>query len=766
MKPRVTALLVLISLCMISWKPWSPPTSGILNLNLTVLNHQGKPMTDTEVEFIETQTRERVLTQTDKTGKLSHRFESGQYWQINIKDIRNYYFWQVQVKPKKSYTMNKTITYSYKRYERETRAVVDRSKLNIKVIAQNNNGSERADRENGIIRMEIKKADKKPLSNFPIAITSYKLRSTWTTKTNAGGIAFFKVPINNEYDVDIDGIHGFQFADLPNAPGARITRRFTYQPTDIQETNVNDTITQTLVPNQKGTTGSVITRVTFRNTKTSNWANEPVFLEVLGEKKWYRATTNARGQARFLLPKGKRYMIHGRFEYDLDVLDFTRRRGIGYSDKTVSYRPKAKYQFPEKFIPKPEELIVNAFQDFLNKQFPKPQGDAALRATAEFGPVNQNSKEAVLRLGIQAGDYVDHRHAPPLNISFVLDKSGSMAGHDRIGNLKESLMAFVNKLRPEDRVSLVIFENFETVIIEAQRLGDDRQHLKVAIRNIEAGGGTNIYTGMMAGYKEIMKNYKPGQTNRLILLTDGFGVTPIDEMLAAQAPYSAKGVEVSCVGVGQDYNYALLKQLAQNGGGLIEHVGEAKDLKQAFMRHLSDLLFPVAQNVEITVLYNKHLRYKHLYGAPVKERAGNRLRMKLRNAYGGQTQMAFLRFELPNASPEIAAEPVTVRLKYKDLRTGKMVVDESQVRLEWKEGGQDLSLVMDREEKKLYAIAVMNQSLKVMSDKFHSGDVEAAEAALRDGLKSLEKALPGTADEDLTTLKAELEKYMDVLKRQ
>lgn len=739
---------------------------GTLELTLIVKDSKGRGMANTEVEFIEINSRERKVVSTSDRGSVKVRFDSGRYWQFNIKDIRDYFYWQVEVPPGRNYTMSKSVTYHYQNYERETRPAMDRSKLNLKTVATKTKIDERPSETEGIIRLEVQRADKSPLGRFPVALTSYKLGTTYTGETNPGGIVTFKVPLGQEYEVDIDGINEFTYCDLIDKPYYMARKRFTYEPTEVNEKEVNDTIVQKLDQGQKGTTGRVITTISLARNRTENWTNEPVYLEVIGKNKWYKGVTNQRGEVSFLLPKSERYMIHARFERDLDVLDYCRRRGIGYGNKRVLYRPLAKYQFPGQYIPKPMDLITKSFQDYLEKTFPEPEGGDAVRTDATFtGPVNANSREAILRLAFTPPADGDLKYSPPLNLCFVIDKSGSMAGHDRIEQLKISMESFVNRLRPSDIVSLVIFEDFETVIIPAQELGD-RNRFKEAVIRLDAGGGTNIFKGMMAGYQEVMKNFKSGRTNRVIILSDGYGVTPIEEILAGQKTYTDKGVECSTVGVGEDYNYALLKQLATNGGGLIEHVGDAKEMHSVFMRELSKVLFPVASDVEVEITYNKHLEFKHLYGYPLKSKGSHKLVLKLPNIYAGLSQLAFVRFALPKPSPEVENDPVIIKLRYKDLRTGKMEERTTNVNLEWSESGGDLVQVIDREEKKLFAIAVMNQTLKVMSEKFHGGDKAGAKAAIDEGIASMNKSYPGPMDSDLAKLRMQMLDYLDVLEKQ
>jgi uncharacterized protein YegL len=761
--------VALIFICLTVRPVWAqnPLVQGTAVMSFAIQDNQGKPMVGTEIEFVEIQTRQRVVAKTNAEGKVEQAFNTGRFWQINVLQIRDYFYWQFEVPPGRNMRLNKTITYDFTRYERETRPAVDRSKLGLKTEAQKIAVDAASDAANAIVKLEIKRANDQPLLNYPVAITCYKLRKTFTTTTNAAGIATFKVPIDNEYEIDIDGIPSFDYVDLPNKPGYHATRRFTYEPTIIKEKVVRDTIEQQLVANQEGTSGSVITHITLKGGPDGVWRNEPIFLEILGEHKWYRGKTDLNGNVTFLLPKGKKYMVHGRYEFDLDVVDLSRRRGIGYSNKAVRYTPQEKYQFPDKFIPKPEEIVVDAFAKFMDKQFARPENDNAVNTMAKWGSsINASSQEAVLQLSWVTGSEVDKQSAPPLNIALVIDKSGSMAGHDRIDQLKLSLIDFVSALRKVDVVSLIIFEDFETVLLPSQAIGENKVHIIQLIERIEADGGTNIFKGLQAGYREVQKSYKAGSTNRVILLTDGYDGTSIEDFVVMQKPFTAKGLECSAVGVGEGYNVALLSQLATLGGGLLEHVGDARSMQEAFVNQLNSVLFPTAKNVEVEITYNKQLTYKQLMGFPITEHSGNRLKIKLKNMYSGLNQLAYLQFKLKNPDATIQDQPVVIKLKYTDLRTGKVVEQVTEAPLKWEEGNGELELQFAENEKKMYAIAVMNASMKAMCDKFHSGDLAGAKAQINEGLACLKKTFPLVQDADLRDLKLQLETYLDVLVKQ
>jgi len=757
--------MALTLLCLLATTGFSQNKTGTLDLSLVLKDTKGNPMPETPIEFLEMNTRKRIALVTNEAGEAHHVFQGGHFWQLNVLDIKDYFYWQFEVRPGRNRTVSRTVTYHPKHIERVTRPPVDRTTMSLKRVDTRDNRGTQADAENGIVHLKISRPNGNALSNYAVELTAYSLGKTFAGKTNAAGDAYFKVPLGQEYEIDIDGIESFQYVDLPKRERYTANKRFRYEPTLVIEKEVNDTITQDIAEHQKGTSDRVMARITLKGGPNGVWQNEPVYLKDLKGPQCYTATTNSQGQVAFLLPKGKQFMIHARFEKNLDVLDYRRKQGIGYNNKSVLYRPLAKYQFPGQFIPKPEDIVTQSFRNFLDKQYPRPEQGEALRSIAEFtGLLHPEAKEAVLRLAFTSTKEGNIDYAPPLNLSFVIDESGSMAGEERIDQLKLSLEAFLKKLRPSDRVSLVSFNDYEEVLMPGQKL--DLGHGLDLIQKIEAGGGTNIYKGLVAGYKEVARAYRRGSCNRVILLSDGYGVTPPEEIFEAQKPFTEKGIECSTVGVGEDYNYALLKLLATKGGGHIEHVGEAKGLQAAFMNQLASVLFPVARNVKFEVAFPQGLEYKQLYGHPVKSKSGNRLQVELKNFYAGMDEIAFLRFLVPQPTKELCEKPVRIRLTYTDVLTGKVEVKESEVFLEWQEFTGEPELVHEQNEKKMYAMAVLNQSLKVMADRFHCNKLPAAKAAIEDGMEQLRRVYPSVKDEDLLALKHSLEDYLDIISKQ
>ena len=95
----------------------------------------------------------------------------------------------------------------------------------------------------------------------------------------------------------------------------------------------------------------------------------------------------------------------------------------------------------------------------------------------------------------------------PLNLSLVLDKSGSMQGK-KIQNLREAAKLVVDRLGPQDTISIVAFSDRKYLIADSQPV-TDKEALKTKIDRIRDGGGTAISGGMGQGLTELDKAASP-----------------------------------------------------------------------------------------------------------------------------------------------------------------------------------------------------------------------------------------------------------------
>ncbi len=732
---------------------------------LTVVNNKQSPVSGLTVFVKEKSTKEKILKKTDSYGKVTFELETGSEWIVNIGELYNH---KVLMIPENGMaTQSEFLTYDMEAWNKENRVLPDRSLIVFEKFSQTNTINTKPTDKESIVILEVKDNLSKPLTGFYISLTDLAGKKIYTAKTDYSGRAIFKVPFNKVFEIDIDGIESFMDVSTPESPGI-FTMQFTYQPTNIKEKNSNDTITQ-IIPKElaEGTSSHILYTITVNFSSSQVAANENVYLRMIKSNIVYKGTTDNEGNVTFLLPKKKNYLLDFDFQKDVDVVDLSHsyKAGIGYGSMKITYIPDPKLQYPEKYIPSSEDLLINEFNNFLTKQYPKPEKGLSVILNWGNTIVNKNSKTAILELGISATNDRSNSYGPPVNISFVMDKSGSMAGYDRIEELKISLSKFVKLLRPQDIASLIIFESEPEILIEAGKMEGKQNEFLSLIKSVEAGGGTNIYKAMILGYEEILKNMIPKGTNKLILLTDGYGETEPKIVLNKSKEYNDKGILISAIGVGRDYNQPLLKLLTEQGGGTFQHIENSYNLEQSFDNELTSLLFPVASNVKIDIIYNDKIVFNQLFGFPCISNSNNTTKVNIDNIYPGYNKLAIIKFDLNQIDKSIEEKPIIVKISYFDLNSKTNMLIEQKIFLKWEDSDSSKELIYEAELKKLYAIAIMNQTLKVMADAFSVNDFVKAETAVNRGIEQINELYTDIIDNEVKLIFKTLKSYSLILRQ-
>jgi Ca-activated chloride channel family protein len=162
----------------------------------------------------------------------------------------------------------------------------------------------------------------------------------------------------------------------------------------------------------------------------------------------------------------------------------------------------------------------------------------------------------------------------PLGFVNVLDVSGSMGDMGKLDQAKEAVRHAAHMLRDDDTTALVTFATrVETLLPPGRVDAGTRQRLEASLTDLRPGGQTALCGGLEAGIAAAQQNQQ--DVNLVLLISDGLAnVGEIDlEKIGARALEAAEhGVTVSTLGIGSDYNEALMAEIATQGGGRFYHV--------------------------------------------------------------------------------------------------------------------------------------------------------------------------------------------------
>lgn len=157
------------------------------------------------------------------------------------------------------------------------------------------------------------------------------------------------------------------------------------------------------------------------------------------------------------------------------------------------------------------------------------------------------------------------------NLMLLLDVSGSMK--DELPMLKNALKYLVNIMRPEDKVSVVVFGSDAKLMLRPTSAKYKNQIMQ-AIDTLKSSGRTNGEAGLQLAYQWIANNYKSSNNNRIILASDGeFSVsTQLYNLIRQNAN---KEIALSVFSFADQLSaYQKLKKLTTLGKGNLEAVVE------------------------------------------------------------------------------------------------------------------------------------------------------------------------------------------------
>lgn len=242
-------------------------------------------------------------------------------------------------------------------------------------------------------------------------------------------------------------------------------------------------------------------------------------------------------------------------------------------------------------------------------------GEVILDAKLSYQNVLVTSEEKMvyLLMEIKAGLGVSYGPAP-LNLSIVLDKSGSMYAAEKLEYVIDAVQYVIDQLRPEDIVSIVPFADKSRVLIPAGQIFD-KESAKKMIRNIDSidvGSGTEMLKGINAAISEVKKNFSRERTNHIVLLTDGLTLheNKCKEKCKETTEY---GISFSTIGVGDDFNEKLLIDVANSCRGKSYYIDIPRDIPNIFAQELQGVQSVMVKSPVLKLKLSKDIDARRIF---------------------------------------------------------------------------------------------------------------------------------------------------------
>lgn len=252
------------------------------------------------------------------------------------------------------------------------------------------------------------------------------------------------------------------------------------------------------------------------------------------------------------------------------------------------------------------EEWVNAF----DYRYEQPRRDDSFAIHTDVMPHPLHSDLVLARIGFQAPELRDDGR--PLNVTLVLDSSGSMNEGNRVEIARAAADSIRRSLRDEDRISVVHFRSNVIHDLTVENHEPDSRKVKDSINRLSPSGSTNVQAGLDLGVEiaDYMRRKNPSAYNYVILMSDGVAnvdaTNPFAILESAEDRDSSNPLRLITIGVGiQNYNDELLELLAQHGNGWYRYLNDPGQAKALFSRESwLALSIPFADQTRAQVTWN------------------------------------------------------------------------------------------------------------------------------------------------------------------
>lgn len=248
------------------------------------------------------------------------------------------------------------------------------------------------------------------------------------------------------------------------------------------------------------------------------------------------------------------------------------------------------------------EEMVNYF----SYDYKEPRGEDPFGVTTQISGCPWNEEAELLMIGLKTKD-IDYSQAPPANLVFLLDVSGSMDSYDKLPLLQESFGLLAENLTESDRISIVTYAADTRTVLDGAR-GNETQKIVKALNSLQAGGGTYGSKGIETAYALAEKNFIQGGNNRIILATDGdlnIGMTTEEELEDLITAKRKSGIFLSVLGFGTgNIKDNKMETLADKGNGNYAYIDGLREAGKVLVEEMSATLLTICKDVKFQVEFN------------------------------------------------------------------------------------------------------------------------------------------------------------------
>lgn len=289
--------------------------------------------------------------------------------------------------------------------------------------------------------------------------------------------------------------------------------------------------------------------------------------------------------------KGVQEKTTGKFALTLDI------------KSEIPVKTVTSHSHPNEFV------VVNHTENYSRASMEVNKGDLSRDVVIAFQSKRARTgldiitskhpdEDGFFLMSLTAGEELENS-AGGMDYVFIVDVSGSMRDDGKLALSRNAAKAFIESLGSEDRYEVMAFNNAPTMLFNQLTEVDDESKQQAAqfLADQFARGGTELRPAVKTAYR-----YKQEDRElNVVIMSDGMtGAGEQSELLAliAEAPPSSK---VFCVGIGNEVNRPLLKQLSEDAGGLSTFISHGDDFDRQADAFRRKLVHPVATDLTISI---------------------------------------------------------------------------------------------------------------------------------------------------------------------
>jgi len=321
----------------------------------------------------------------------------------------------------------------------------------------------------------------------------------------------------------------------------------------------------------------------------------------------------------------------------------------------------------------------------------------------------------------------------PTALTLVVDTSGSMAG-ENIRHAREAARRLVDEMEEGDHLSIVTFDDRSRVRMAPTAIDtNSRRHALAVIQELGASGGTAMFEGLKLAESQMWNTPDTHLVRRVVVISDGKateGPTSPDELGRVAEVGLQKGIQVTSIGVGLDYDETTLNALAIRSSGRLYHVEQAEQLPAIVEQEVALLESTVATDVEVELVPAPGVRLVGTDIAQTRWTDDGALAIPIGAVFEGQKRELLVHARVDDAH-EGTKVLASIRLHFRDpSEDGLRRVQETVLRATVTD---DPTLVAAHENSRTQTLIAMREAsvfARQASAQASAGDLERADQQL------------------------------------